>query len=343
MQNSRLVESRIDHSKSSWLGDSRDFWEFRYEVYATTGLTLPLGEAVCLSISAFSAWNRFVAEGGSTAMFSIGEFSRITGLTVKTLRHYHKEGLLVPSYVDEQTGYRYYDAAAAERARVIAQLRRLEFSIAHVREILASCAEDADLVEYLERQKTVLKEKIRHHRNVVRSLDEVITIQRESDMSTQQATFEIEEKTVEPLLVAGVRMKGRYDQCGKGFSKIGRALGRHLCGKPLCLYYDGEYKENDADFEPCIPVRKSVTVEGISIRELPGGRCVSLVYQGPYGEPGHHRAYERVFDYAKQHGYQLLLPSREVYLKGPGMIFRGNPKKYRTEIQVFVDEGDAGS
>ncbi|MEX2120445.1 MAG: MerR family DNA-binding transcriptional regulator [Pirellulales bacterium] len=39
--------------------------------------------------------------------FSIGEFSKITGLTVKTLRFYHEQGLLVPSCVGEETGYRY--------------------------------------------------------------------------------------------------------------------------------------------------------------------------------------------------------------------------------------------
>jgi len=42
-------------------------------------------------------------------MFSIGEFSKITGWTVKTLRFYHEQGVLAPSYIDEETGYRYYD------------------------------------------------------------------------------------------------------------------------------------------------------------------------------------------------------------------------------------------
>ena len=32
-------------------------------------------------------------------MFTIGEFSKITGMTVKTLRFYHEEGLLVPSFI----------------------------------------------------------------------------------------------------------------------------------------------------------------------------------------------------------------------------------------------------
>ncbi len=43
-----------------------------------------------------------------SASVAIGEFSRLTHLTVKTLRHYHEQGLLVPYAVDEQSGYRRY-------------------------------------------------------------------------------------------------------------------------------------------------------------------------------------------------------------------------------------------
>ena len=45
---------------------------------------------------------------GMTVAVSIGEFSRLTHLTVKTLRHYHDVGLLVPDEVDRYTGYRRY-------------------------------------------------------------------------------------------------------------------------------------------------------------------------------------------------------------------------------------------
>jgi hypothetical protein len=55
-------------------------------------------------------------------MFTIGEFSKITGLSVKTLRFYHEEGLLVPTAIDDQSGYRYYDGSLAEIARTIAFL-----------------------------------------------------------------------------------------------------------------------------------------------------------------------------------------------------------------------------
>jgi DNA-binding transcriptional MerR regulator len=51
--------------------------------------------------------------------YSIGEFSQVTGLSVKTLRFYHERGILIPSSVDDATGYRFYDAAKVEKARVI--------------------------------------------------------------------------------------------------------------------------------------------------------------------------------------------------------------------------------
>src|SRR6266511_6287165 len=98
------------------------------------------------------------------------------------------------------------------------------------------------------------------------------------------------------------------------------------------LYFDGEHKDEDADFESCFPVRQGARGEGISVRELPGGRFVYLLHRGPYDELG--RSYQRVFEYLQGKGLKPALPSREVYLKGPGMIFRGNPRKYLTEIQV---------
>jgi len=50
--------------------------------------------------------------------YSIGEFSQITGLSVKTLRFYHEKGILLPSSVDEATGYRFYQADKIEKARI---------------------------------------------------------------------------------------------------------------------------------------------------------------------------------------------------------------------------------
>ena len=145
---------------------------------------------------------------------------------------------------------------------------------------------------------------------------------------------QIEEKTVEPMLIAGVRVRGKYSDCGNGFAQIGRRFGRKICGACFLLHYDSEYRENDADFEACMPIRDGVSRDGIDVRELPGGRCVSLVHQGPYTEMG--RSYAKIFKYVHEKHYAPAVPTREIYLKGPGMIFKGNPKKYLTEIQVLI-------
>ena len=109
----------------------------------------------------------------------------------------------------------------------------------------------------------------------------------------------------------------------------------NMKGKAMMLCYDDEYREEDADYECCFPLRKERDSDGIDVRELAGGPCISLIHIGPYEQIS--RSYERLIDYAKQRGLELKRPSREVYLKGPGMIFKGNPKKYVTEIQFLVE------
>ena len=153
-------------------------------------------------------------------------------------------------------------------------------------------------------------------------------------MATQNASFNVEEKSLWPMLIAGVRMKARYQDCGQGFSKIGKTFWRHIAGPAFLLHYDCEYKEADADFEACMSIKKGKEVAGVSVRDLPGGRCVSLMHKGPYEELS--RSYAKIIAYVKAKGYEIVMPTREVYIKGPGMIFRGNPKKYLTEIQMLV-------
>lgn len=69
-------------------------------------------------------------------MLSIGEFSKICQVSVKTLHHYDKLGLLVPAQVDAETGYRYYEAAQLDRMLLIARLKRYGFSLAEIRSFL---------------------------------------------------------------------------------------------------------------------------------------------------------------------------------------------------------------
>src|SRR6202049_477968 len=93
------------------------------------------------------------------AALSIGEFSRITHLSIKTLRRYHEAGLLEPHYVDTHSGYRYYSLDQVPTAQVIHRFRELGMPVREVGELVAVTDPDtrATLIgQHLERLETQL-------------------------------------------------------------------------------------------------------------------------------------------------------------------------------------------
>ena len=74
---------------------------------------------------------------------SIGEFARRSRLSLKALRLYDERGVLVPARVDPASGYRYYDTAQLDQARLVVMLRQLQLPLAAVRELLACDPADA--------------------------------------------------------------------------------------------------------------------------------------------------------------------------------------------------------
>jgi DNA-binding transcriptional MerR regulator/effector-binding domain-containing protein len=269
--------------------------------------------------------------------FSIGEFSRMTSLSIKTLRLYHEKEILVPTEVDEFTGYRHYSGSDFERVKSIKILKQFDFSLAEIREILEEFEDETDMLDSLRRKLEVIQSKIRRYHEVSRSIEQIIQKERETAM--QNHTFDIEEKEVETVLIAGMRVRGKYQEVGKYFGILAKKMGPRVNGKAMTLYYDHEYKEENADFEPCFPVRKGRDAEGISVRELKGGRAVTLIHKGPYENLG--ESYKKLFDYIHQKKILTLLPTREIYWKGPGMILKGNPRNYLTELQVMIEEKNA--
>ncbi len=88
------------------------------------------------------------------AALSIGDFSRITHLSVKTLRRYHEAGLLEPAEIDPSSGYRYYTSAQVPTAQVIRRFRDLGMPVREVGEIVRTEdpeARSALIARHLER------------------------------------------------------------------------------------------------------------------------------------------------------------------------------------------------
>ncbi len=146
---------------------------------------------------------------------------------------------------------------------------------------------------------------------------------------------EIVEKIVPSMTVASVRWKGAYAKTGEVVKKLGIVASRNISGHPMNLYYELEFNDDDANVETCFPIKGNIKAEGVVVRALPGGRCVSFVHEGPY--EGLKDSYKLVFDYIKLNNLKVVLPCREIFIEGPGIVFKRNPVDYVTELQFFVE------
>ena len=84
-----------------------------------------------------------VQDDGMSATLSIGEFSKLTHLSVKALRHYHDVGLLVPAAVDSESRYRRYDTSQTHDAQLIRRLRALDMPIDAIRNVITAADGEA--------------------------------------------------------------------------------------------------------------------------------------------------------------------------------------------------------
>lgn len=263
-------------------------------------------------------------------MYKIGEFSRITGLTVKALRYYDSEGLLTPTGRGEND-YRLYDEHNFDRAKLISLLRKFDFSIAEIKDVLENCSDEADIGCYLEEKRAQIHTEIAKKQRLLRTIDRQIK-NYYSEVKKMEYGFEI--KNIEEISVISVRYKGAYNDVGKYIGELYKAAKDKACGPSFNLYYDNDCKEV-ADIEICLPVSGVVSEEGVAYKTLPAVKALTTTHIGSYATIS--QAYKAALDYAHENNLNLTVPTREVYIKGPGMMFKGNPDKYETEIVIPVE------
>lgn len=271
---------------------------------------------------------------GGNLMYKISEFSRITKITVKALRYYDEEMILSPSHRDENNSYRYYDENDFHKAQLIGFLRDLGFSIAEIKEVLSCCENKADLSYYLMEKREQIKRNMEKEHALIKKIN--------SNIQPQGATentwdYNVEIKEFPAVLVATIRFKGNYDDMGEYIKAIFKAVKNNVAGSLFSLSYDSEYKE-ETDIEICLPITKSIDDITISVKTLPAIKAISTTHKGSYVSSN--LAYKALLDYANEKKLQLRIPSMEVYVKGPGMIFRGNENNYITEIIMPIKEDE---
>jgi DNA-binding transcriptional MerR regulator len=229
---------------------------------------------------------------------SIGEFARRSRLSVKALRLYDKRRVLVPARVDEVSGYRYYDVAQLEDARLVAMLRQLDLPLAAIRKLVACNPADAagQIAEHWR--------KVESAHDARRELADYLVnrLRGKRSVMYEVATREVAERSV-LCLKRNVDEKGAW-ALGKEFIAIMRERplpkmgGRE--GAAFSIFWGDVSADSDGPVEWCKPVPES-DAKGLashypelSLRREPAHREAYVVLpndalpSGPGGNPGVH-------------------------------------------------------
>jgi DNA-binding transcriptional MerR regulator len=265
-------------------------------------------------------------------MFKIGEFSRFSQVTVKTLRYYDEIGLLKPAEVDRFTGYRYYSAQQLPRLNRILALKDLGLSLEQVGALLEGELSPDQIRGMLRLKQVELEEQLETEQARLRRVElRLKRIEQEEMMSSQEVAI----KQVPAQIVASVRDTIPVSNLAPLFNEVFGYLAQvrvNPLGPPMGIYHDQEFNPEAADMEVAVPVGAAVP-EGGRVRsyELPAvEEMACVVHQGAYDSIG--GTYGQLMAWVEQHGYRIAGPVREVYLRGPES--GDDAATYVTEIQL---------
>lgn len=259
-------------------------------------------------------------------LVTIGEFSRLSHLSAKALRHYHDVGLLVPTTIDT-SGYRRYGLGQVHQAQLIRRLRQLDMPVPDIKAVLAASDEqsrDHAIAEHLRR----MEETLGRTTQVVASLRALL-----EPVSTP---LSVEYRTVPELQVLAIRDTVRHqditDWCQMAYPALYESLGRNgsdPAGVGGATYATAFFEQAVGEVVAYVPVAGPVFPSGrTEPATLPAGRFAVGLHQGSYTEID--RTYGALGSQVATSATAQPFPIREQYLIGPD--HSRDHSQFRTEI-----------
>ncbi len=265
-------------------------------------------------------------------MLKIGEFSKLSRVSIRSLRRYDEAGLLTPASIDPLTGYRYYSESQLLTANRIRALRDMGFPLIAVREVLACYDNSGALEQFLLAQRASAREAMEEAERRLRLLDTALERLRKDETMMK---YDVTIKTIPERQVASVRqILPGYDREGDLWSIYCKETARMSIqdGDPvLCtaVYHDGEFKERDVDVE----IQKSVAgtypdTERVKFKTVPAVQVASATFRGSYDQFS--AVNEAVAAWAADNGWAFDGPYFNIYHVSPHET--RNPDEFVTEV-----------
>jgi DNA-binding transcriptional MerR regulator len=241
---------------------------------------------------------------------SIGEFSAITHLSVKTLRHYHQVGLLEPADVDGHTGYRYYTTGQIPTAQVIRRFRNLNMPVEEVKAVLSASdheTRNALITAHLNR----LEDELAQTQLSVASL--------RSLLESAATSIAVEHRTVPAASAAGIRETVNLEDLlawhrgalGELYASV-TAQGLQPSGPSGGLFSPDIFQYERGDATVFVPVDNDLRAIGrIASMVIPAAELAVTVHYGPHTDID--VTYGALGTYVTEHALGVDGPVREYY------------------------------
>ena len=267
-------------------------------------------------------------------MYQIGLFSKMNHVTIKTLHHYDTIGLLKPTKIDTETGYRYYSLGQSYTLHRINALKQMGFSLEDIKSIIEGKSKD----NYMLKKKAELLREIAEKTRILAEVEYYLS-EKENPLPED---YEVLVKNIPAVNVVSKRLilSSHKDlfytmpQMGEAMAELGC-----VCSMPeYCfnLYHDGEYKDKNIDVEICEAVTKlQPDAKGLSFSTMPGiEKAACLFHKGSYETLP--KAYLALLSWIENNGYQPDGLPRESYLDG--IWNKEDETDWLTEIQFPIKE-----
>lgn len=266
-------------------------------------------------------------------MLKIGEFSKISKTTIKTLRYYDEIDLIKPAFVDDN-GYRYYEIEQLNDLIMIVELRNLDFSIDKIKEFLNTSNKKSILEYQLSNLETEFAKKAKQISLIKNYISK-------SERGEFMEKYEAKEITIQEEKV--YYKHGKIDTMADLFNFVLTAgeecknANANLKCKDYCYvtYTAKEYKDKDIELEYVEAVTDfGVETPNIKFRLDPKITAISVKHKGAYNNLA--KAYSFALNVVKEKGYEIAGPIREVYIHG--CWDTESELDYVTEIQIPIQK-----
>ena len=267
---------------------------------------------------------------------TIGQFSAMTHLSIKSLRRYHDGGLLQPAAVDDRTGYRYYEPTQIATAQTIRRLRELDMPLPEIADLVGD-PDERRRHELLAGHLHRLEERLAQTQNAVTALRRLLDSDEPALVVARRVSH-----AVPVVAVTGVvdqaDVQTWYAEAMGELDRILAAAGRVPDGPPGAVIGTSLFTDERGEVTVFLPADGAPAAGRAVFLTLPAVELAVAVHHGDHADID--VTYGRLARWALDHELDPAGSVRETYLVGPRDT--PDPARWRTEIGWPVTSATGG-